>query len=130
MADLDWRVWLKTKVDALAGTTGVPAARVKAAGSADENVKVRPFIVIKAGLEIPGPFPGVSTRFASLWVHDDPGTYMTIDSILKVLKEGLDGQVLDVGGVSCRWAGDSQELADDLFKTITRNISFQLQGKG
>lgn len=129
MADVDWRVWLKQRVDALAVSTGVPAARVIAAGSLEENVGTLPMIIIKTGSESPGPFPGVTTHNAILWVHDEPGSYLRIDAIIKALK-ALDVQVAVPGGVACRWIGDSTELADDGFHTITRNTSFQLQGRG
>lgn len=129
MADINWRTWLKTKIDALAVQTGVPAGQVLGAGSLDENIGTLPAIIIKTGVESPGPFPGVTTQSAVLWVHDAPGSYLRIDEIIKALK-ALDGQVVDSGGVACRWAGDSTELADDGFHTITRNTSFNLQGKG
>lgn len=130
MADIDWRVWIKTKLDAYAPLlVVVPAAQIVGSGSLEEAPGVRPFIMIRAGFESRGPFPGVSTRNATLWVHDDPGDYMRIDNIMKLCRAALEGPVSESGGVACRWAGDSTELADEGFKTICRNQSYQLQGK-
>lgn len=130
MADIDWRVWAKVRLDGAAPVTAiVPAASILGAGSIEENVKNRPFIIVKVGVELPGPFPGSTVQSLTLWVHDDPGDYMKIDSILKATRDALEGAVPESGGVVCRWMGDSVDLADEGFKTICRNQTFQLNGK-
>lgn len=126
---MDWRTWLYARLDAPELTAIVPRGSHFGAGSIDENVEPRPFIVIKAGAELRGPFPGVSENFATIWVHDEPGSYTRIDDALKVIRAVLEGAVTDLGGVACRWQGDSAELADEFFGTITRNTSYRLNGK-
>lgn len=129
MSDIDWRVWLKVKLDNGTTATLVPAKRIYGAGRFEDDPGERPFIVIRCGPESRGPFPGATVRTATIWVHDDPGSYMTIDSILAAIKSDLEGAVTEAGGVAARWTGDSTELADEGFKTITRNTSYQLNGK-
>lgn len=134
---MDWRVWL---FETLAGHAGVaallndPDTDIYGAGGIDSPPVARPFIEIRAGTKIRGPFPGVSQQYATIWVHDAPGDYMLIDSLIEQIKDALSGSsreasVSETDGVSCRWMSDSQELADDGYGTITRNTQFQLNGK-
>lgn len=129
MADINWRTWLKTKLDAGATGARVGDALIMGAGSIEENVDGRPFIVIKVGSEGRGPFPGSTVRVATIWVHDEPGTYETIDLVLADIKADIEGPVQEAGGVSAVWTGDSVELADEGYRTITRNTTYQLNGK-
>lgn len=69
-----------------------------------------------------------SSQFAEVWVYDEPGSYDRIDTIIDLLHGELVGPVPEPGKVSCEWAGDSGELADDQMKAIVRNATFQLIG--
>jgi len=133
---MDWRVWL---FDTLAGHAGIGALLdvdqdIYGAGGTDSPPERRPFIEIRAGGRIRGPYPGVAQQYATIWVHDAPGDYMLIDSLIEEIKDALCGSsreapVSETDAVSCRWMSDSGELADDGYGTITRNTQFQLNGR-
>lgn len=127
---VNWRVWMKETLDA-AGLTGIPPAQITAAGSLEATPPVaqRPFIVIRVGPKLRGPFPGVHVHNAAIWVHDEPGDYGRIDTALEEIRAAIEGSVPEADGVAARWLGDSQELADDLLGTILRNTTYQLNGK-
>lgn len=135
MPDLNWRTWMYGKLAGHAPLTSVvPVAQIKGAGSLDSDPGPRPFIVIRIGTERRGPFPGVSYCDAMLWVHDEPGDYLRIDNILQIVKDflvpnGREEPVPNAGGIAITWQGHSSELADEGFRTIMRNASYQLTGK-
>lgn len=133
---MNWRTWLKTKLDAAIPITSVvPTRLIFGAGSlsASPAQNDRPFIVIRTGLEDPelndGDAPAVTSQFASVWVHDNPGSYDQIDALLLLVRQALVGQVPDNTGIACVWQGDSVELADDTYGTIVRNGNYRLLGK-
>lgn len=123
------RIWLRDRLVAAPLVTDlVPAARIFAAGSLDENVPERPFIIVKEGTNLRGPFPGVASKQPSIWAHDDPGSYLLVDEILAAIRTTLEGP-MEGFGVECRWLSDSMELADEGYKTITRNSNYSLHGR-
>jgi hypothetical protein len=76
----------------------------------------------------------VTRRTVTIWIHDLPGDYEVIDSILarlKALLPTLEGQSNGSGHVvAVEWVNDSEDLADDGHETITRNVVFELVGSG
>lgn len=134
MADIDWAVWLKEALAAHAPLAAiVPAESHHAAGSLDKSPKERPFLVIMPGQEVRGPFPGRSVQYASVWVHDEPGSYYRIGQALGAVRDALcgvgasQGKATLTGGV-CRWISNSQPQVDEGFKTLSRTAEFQLYG--
>lgn len=100
-----------------------------------DTPQTRPFLQIRWGQNQIGlKNTAVSRRTITVWAHDEPGDYSTIDAILarvKALLPTLDGQSNGSGHlVSAEWTGDSEDLADDGHGTITRNASFTLVGSG
>lgn len=129
-----WRTWLKTKLDAGAPYSGpILTTSIYGAGSLTGTPKKKPFIMIRVGSDVPvfneGGIPEIVSKEGVVWVHDEPGSYDTIDQVLSEVIAQLAGQVSEVGGIACVWQGSSPELADDAYGTITRNCSFRLVGK-
>lgn len=93
----------------------------------------RPFIVIRWQNVIPA-FGMVGQQSVAIWVHDEPGDYARIDDTIVrinylcsnlVHQEGSDGSTIS----AMTWRGDSDDLFDDGYKTITRNTSFSAAGR-
>ena len=76
----------------------------------------------------------IGRRTLTIWVHDQPGDYTLIDTIilqLRTLLPTLEGQSNGLGHlVAVEWTGDSEDLVDDGHRTIARNTSFSLVGSG
>lgn len=94
----------------------------------------RPFLQLRWGRNDIG-LDVVTRRNLVIWVHDQPGDYTAhIDPILFRLRAvitSLVGVAHTTGYlVEAEWNGDSEDLADDGHKTITRNTSFSLVGSG
>jgi hypothetical protein len=68
-------------------------------------------------------------------VHDDLGDYARINSVLKALYDRLHhrNNIHDGAGneiTQMDWQGDSSDLFDPGYRTITRTTTFNLVGKG
>jgi len=128
---MDWRGWA---YDALTFSTAItdviPVESIYGSGAVEAVPDVKPFMVIRLELQTPelnhADAPEITSQFMSLWVHDEPGSYVRITEVLAVARGILVGAV--VGALACAWQGDSGDLADDTYKTITRNSSYRLLG--
>lgn len=93
----------------------------------------RPFLQLRWGRNDEG-LDVATRRNLVVWVHDEPGDYSRIDTIIKRLRVLFPSLVPTVyaGGalMGVEWAGDSEDLTDDGHKTIARNTSFVLVGSG
>lgn len=94
----------------------------------------RPFLQLRWGRNDVG-LDVVTRRNLVIWVHDQPGDYSArIDPILYRLRFLIPSLVGQSDGTSymqgAEWTGDSEDLADDGHRTITRNTSFSLVGSG
>lgn len=93
----------------------------------------RPFLQARWGRNNVG-LDTVTRRDITIWVHDSPGDYGRIDSIilrLRALLPTLEGQDNGLGHlVAAEWTGDSEDLTDDGHGTIARTTSFSLVGSG
>jgi hypothetical protein len=113
----------------------IPEARWKSSGSmSEDNAPPRPFGVIRYGLTTPG-MGEVKRGTVTIWIHDELGDYGLINSVLERLYGTLNGRehVADGEGnelVLVEWQNDSGDLYDPGYKTITRNTTFNLIGKG
>lgn len=112
----------------------IPAERWIEGGSVVDTPP-RPFAVIRFGGVFRGvPKSLVGTRRAEIWIHDEPGTYTKIDSIIAEIKRTIDG----VGPIKdehssiseIAWVSDSTDLFDDGYKTITKSTGFDITGSG
>lgn len=99
-------------------------------GSTDmENTKSDKFIVLRWGAETPA-FGTIGTEDLTVWVYDRLSSYDDINKAIRIIRDkillpmvhkaGTDG--FCVSQVS--YSGTSEDLYDDMFKRITRNIVF------
>lgn len=77
----------------------------------------------------PGVVKGRGPRSLQVWAHDHSGSYGVIDDMLKRVTEILLDmqQVQGADGFTVTqvdYNGESQDLYDDGFRTITRNVAF------
>jgi hypothetical protein len=93
----------------------------------------RPFLQLRWGVNAPG-LSVVTRRFLVVWVHDEPGDYERIDSViarLRTLLPSLAGTKNSFASiVAVEWTGDSEDLVDDGHKTFARTSSFTVVGSG
>lgn len=123
---MEWRTWAHARLAAsTAVTSEVPVERIFGAGAIQGRPEA-PFIQLR--LNPVAPVRAVPARSTELLVyaHDDPGSYLRVDRILKAAREALEADVTDATGIAAEWQGDSPDLADDGYDTITRNSSFRL----
>lgn len=128
---MDWRQWYYEKISQTQDILDViPVEYIFGSGSLDTVPPHKPFMVLRNDAAIPllndGDAPLIADKTLFVWIHDEPGSYARIDGLLDIVRGILVGQVTDA--VACTWSGDSGDLADDTFKTITRNGSFRLVG--
>lgn len=130
---IDWRTWIFQKLSNslyIAEMNVVDRPTVHASGSLEGTPQRKPFLIITFGQEQvdrrDADQASVTSNFATLWVHDDPGDYLRIDSILIACQKELVGQV--PGGIYAQWQGNSGDLADDVRGTIVRNSEYRLIG--
>lgn len=125
----DWRSWAYDKLSNDGAVTAlVPATSIFGPGSLDGAPADKPFIVIRFGPTVRGPFVGTSQTELQVWAHDDPGDFLRIQSILEAVQAALEGPVALEGAHSARWQGESPDSADDALGTITRWASYNLVG--
>lgn len=98
--------------------------------NAVDSIDERPFIILRWE-EVERQFGLKGKERLSIWVHDTPGDYGRILSILDLIKAaladavhvaGADGYTLTVAD----WAGRSADLYDDGYKTITKYDSYDI----
>lgn len=100
-----------------------------------DTPELRPFLQLRWGRNDSAlSKTQIGRRTLALWVHDQPGDYGRIDSIilrLRTLLPTLVGQTNGLGYlIAVEWTGDSEDLADDGHRTITRHADFVLVGSG
>lgn len=126
---------LQKVVGTTALTSLIPADNWWSSGSLkDENAPPRPFVVIRYGVVNAG-MAHIHRGSVTFWIHDDLGDYSKINAVLKVLYDTLNGQehLSDTDGnevIKVEWDNTSSDLFDPGYRTITRNITFNLVGKG
>lgn len=129
---MDWRTWAHDRLTVPGNPllALVPSESIHASGSMVGAPKNKPFIIVRMG-QITRSLPEDGyLKSMTVWVHDEPGGYKRIDEALELIRAQLEGPVAEVGAISCDWTGDSTDLADDGYGTITRNSSYTLAGVG
>lgn len=98
-----------------------------------DTPEYRPFLQLRWGRNDEG-LDVVTRRTLTIWVHDEPGDYGRIDTIIYRLRQllpTLEGSSNGLGHVvAVEWTGDSEDLTDEGHNTITRWASFSLVGSG
>lgn len=114
---------------ALLAAPGLPAGQSWAANALDTPTAY-PFIVHRWEETSPA-FGLIGTETLRVWVHDEVGDYARINTLLEWVKmtltamthvAGSDGRIV----TQIDWTGDSGDLYDDGWKTISRNAGFRV----
>lgn len=132
-----WRRWVYDKIRLWGPLFPLlPQDQIFAAGSLQVPPADRPFMHIRFEDTTPGLIPEVSLTRLSLWVHDAPGSYLGIETILREARTALVGADAQVGqvrdlasGVAVVWQGESGDLSNPDYGTILRFSSYDLHGK-
>lgn len=124
---IDWRTWVyQTLTTDAALTLEVPADAIFGAGGIESRPEAETFIVITFGNDLPGTVSGVVETIAQVWVHDLPGDYLRITTILGLVKAALLSVVSP--GWEPQWSGDSPELTNPDYDTFVRFSTYTLRG--
>lgn len=127
---VDWRTWLYQALTGSAGVTAVLGNRVYSEVEAEPE---RPFAVIRLGIDTPEVHQreGATSTTATIWVHDDPGSYIRIDGLLKTIRDAIiaKSDLSGAGIFEAIWIGDGPDLADDGRKTIVKTTAYRLVGR-
>lgn len=124
---MNWREWVYSTLSSDAALLEVvPIGSMYGAGSVGDRPENKPFIIIRLS-----PSTRVNSFWSDsnvvVWVHDDPGDYARIDQVIDLCRRALDKKIPGrPGGIVAEWTGDSADLADDGYGTITRNTSYRL----
>lgn len=109
-------------------TLGIDADSCWAAGSF-EGPQPTPFMVMRWGNTVKGIGPSNSATLM-VFVHDDPGSYERINAIIVRAREVIKALAAsgDSGNwiTAVEWLGDSGELNEEAYRTITRNAEFNV----
>lgn len=121
---MNWRAWVDETLKA--NEELVALAKGGIHSTLSETPKAKPFIVVRMSTKTPdvGDFQDIA-----IWVHDQPGTYKTIDEILGKIRDLLDGPITAPGAIAAIWQGDSNDLADDSRGTVVRVSNYRLAGR-
>ena len=114
---------------ALSAAPGLPSGQSWGAHALDTPQEF-PFIVTRWEDKTPA-FGLIGPQNLTIWVHDEPGDYTRINVLLEWIKatltamihvSGSDGSIV----TQVDWTGDSPDLFDDGWNTITRNATFRI----
>ena len=130
------RSWLNQQMradpalTALVGTRIYPSTRIREDQSTRDLEK--PFIVYRTSSELSNLRGDgsdlVKVQAFQIFVHDIPGDYMQIDSILSALEDLLSDTVDQAAGViRCEWIENSEDFRDDDMGTILRYSRIQIK---
>jgi hypothetical protein len=133
-------VWDMCRSDGILQSLGIrnDGANVHQADTVD-SLPIKPALVLRWGLMNPGVtehapvWAGAGWWDLAVWVHDEPGDFDRVDRIIERLKTILCGiagarSVTHPGWtlIQADWAGDSQDLRDDGYHTVTRNSTYRV----
>lgn len=137
-------VWNALRFDGTLNGLGIRSdgSNIHQADSVDA-LPVKPALVVRWG-DITQPvgerqisWQGAGTQTLQVWAHDEIGDFDRIDQILTRIRSVLSGLVAVQGSspgntlIQCDWTGDSQDLRDDGYNTITRHSDWRIaQGWG
>jgi hypothetical protein len=98
-----------------------------------DTPNVRPFMVFRWGATSPG-MDIVRKRILQIWVHDEPSDYSTIDTALNRVRDiltslfGVNVDTTSKWVLQIDWELDSDDLSDDIQRTVTRYSQFSVVG--
>lgn len=115
---------------------GITAGTIFGSNATDDPPRTSPFLFIRWAERTPrwgmSGQPGKARM--ELWAHDHGGSYNRIDAILWRCKEILDAAIQVDGSdgwvlTQANWRGESPELVDDGYKTLTRNHGYEVASR-
>lgn len=113
------------------GTLGLQADNIYVAGM--DTPKGDVFLTLRFG-EMRRGFGASNRASAVVWAYDRDKDYLRIERMLfrvRELFEAVEAQKTAEGWITCiRWEGDSEDLADDVFRASARNSSFTVIDSG
>lgn len=93
----------------------------------------KPFVILRWEETLPkwGLRNTPGKQVLTVWAHDQSGSYARINLILRRVREILSGSFHITGSdgwvlTQADWRGDSADLWDDGFRTITRNSAYDI----
>lgn len=113
----------------------IPEERWLSSGAlTEDNSPPCPFGVFRWGTTERG-IGYIKRGTVTIWIHDSIGSYQTIDDVLALVTGTLDGkeQVEDGKGnelIVCEWQNNSGDLYDPGYRTLTKNMLFNIIGRG
>jgi hypothetical protein len=118
---MDWRSWLYDVLSSNGGITALVGDRIYS--QLETPPEQKPFLVFRITGDVVdvGPLTDVT-----VWVHDQPGSYVRIDQILALVRNVLEGPVPESGAIAAQWTGNSGDLADPDRRTVMRYSTFRL----
>ena len=125
---MNWRAWVYDRLRTSTPVTNIVGDRIYSAGELEATPKLKPFMVLRFDTETP-EIEEASFQDVTVWVHNEPGSYVDIDAALAAIRQTLEGPVAAPDGVYATWLGDSPDLADDARQTLVRNSAFRLAGR-
>lgn len=127
---VDWRTWVFEALTEDAGVIAVLGDRVFSEVEAEPE---KPFAVVRMVQNTPEvhQVEGAISTTTTIWVHDEPGSYVRIDNLLSLIRTAIKAKsdLSGVGIFQAIWTGDGPDLADDYRKTILRTTSYRLVGR-
>jgi hypothetical protein len=109
----------------------IPIDRWYERGSLTEPPTVKPFVLLAGAGTIPGIGP-VRRRSYEFWVHDERGTYDTINFVIENLAQFLDRNSFQTSfgyAQAFEYMGESPDLEDVDFRTNVRSLTMRLIGR-
>lgn len=125
-----FREWLYSTLSTHVPLTAYVGDNIIQTGSELEAPAHKPFLIYRLGVQSPSLRGDDATtkriQPVQLFVHDTPGDYKRIDTILDILKSLLDTRG-DSSIICCTWLEASEDMRDDVFQTITRYARLELR---
>lgn len=118
---MDWRTWVFEQLSDNDDLDNVAVFQ-----TLERAPTERPFIVIRM-LETSRDVG--RTQDMTVWIHDNPGSYLHIDALHTAVRATLEGPVTEEGAIACVWQGDGVDAADDARGTIVRPGFYRLVGR-
>lgn len=126
------RTWLYNRIKAVTGLPTGMADRIISSGAASNPSA--PFMIVQMGSEDPPLGSTAEERTQQIpftvWVHDVPGSMLTIDDVAVLLKNQLPFEdSVVVGGMTVyrlKWEMTGEDAYDDHFGTNTRPVRFSM----
>ena len=132
MANLRQYIYDKIRTDPIITSLGFDQDSMFNTNDVD-TPQVRPMMVFRWGASSVG-LDVVNFRTFQVWVHDEPTDYTLIDTALERVRMVLTSVSGESTGdddkwvSQIEWTGDSDDLDDDVQRTVTRYSQFNLVG--